>query len=118
MLGVPSSWRLRVDSKYGAKRMRGALGSCENETMITGEPQPATAPDTADAVDSAPTDLVDESNASYAQIAPPAVRRAATRRGLLGGGDVSKAPRNLAGCELDPISGASSGVSWDDPEEL
>jgi hypothetical protein len=82
--------------------------------MITGEPQSAT----TDPADSVPTDLVDESNASYAHIAPPAVRRAATRRGLLGGGDASKAPRNLAGCELDPISGASSGVSWDDPEEL
>lgn len=93
--------------------MRAAPRSCENETMITGEPQSATDP-----VDSVPTDLIDESNASYARIAPPAVRRAATRRGLLGGGDASKAPRNLAGCELDPISGASSGVSWDDPEEL
>ena len=81
--------------------------------MITGEPQP-----TSDPVDSGPTDLIDESNASYAHIAPPARRRAATRRGLLGGGDASKAPRNLAGCELEPISGASSGVSWDDPEEL
>jgi hypothetical protein len=81
--------------------------------MITGEPQPTTDP-----ADSVPTDLIDESNASYARIAPPAVRRAATRRGLLGGGDVSKAPRNLAGCELDPISGSSSGVSWDDPDEL
>jgi hypothetical protein len=84
--------------------------------MITGEPQPATDP--ADAADAGPNDLVDESNAFYARIAPPAVRRAATRRGLLGGGDASKAPRNLAGCELDPIAGASSGVSWDDPEEL
>jgi hypothetical protein len=81
--------------------------------MITGEPQPATDPD-----DSVPTDLIDESNAFYASIAPPAIRRAATRRGLLGGGDVSKAPRNLTDCELDPISGASSGVSWDDPDEL
>jgi len=81
--------------------------------MITGEPQPATDPD-----DSVPTDLIDESNAFYASIAPPAVRRAATRRGLLGGGDVSKAPRNLAAGELDPIEGASSGVSWDDPDEL
>ncbi|WP_129784993.1 hypothetical protein [Promicromonospora panici] len=98
--------------------MRKTLGSCENEIMITGEPQPATATDTADDDDPVPTDLIDESNASYARIAPPAVRRAATRRGLLGGGDASKAPRNLAGCELDPISGASSGVSWDDPEEL
>jgi hypothetical protein len=93
--------------------MRGSLPFCENETMITGEPQPA-----SDPVDSGPTDLIDESNASYAHIAPPAHRRVATRRGLLGGGDVSKAPRNLAGCELDPIAGASSGVSWDDPEEL
>lgn len=81
--------------------------------MITGKPQPA-----VDPVASEPTDLVDESNTSYAHISPPRVRRAATRRGLLGGGDVSKAPRNLAGCELDPIVGPSSGVSWDDPEEL
>lgn len=80
--------------------------------MITGEPQ------STEPAEHGPTDLVDESNASYAHLAPPAVRRAASRRGLLGGGDVSKAPRNLAGCELDPISGASSGVSWDDPEEL
>jgi hypothetical protein len=88
-------------------------GFCENVFMITGEPQSATEP-----ADSGPTDLVDESNAFYARIAPPAVRRAATRRGLLGGGDASKAPRNLADCALDPISGSSSGVSWDDPEEL
>ncbi len=86
---------------------------CEDEAMITAEPQ-----STSDSADSVPTDLIDESNDSYAHIAPPAVRRVATRRGLLGGGDVSKAPRNLAGCELDPISGASSGVSWDDPDEL
>lgn len=81
--------------------------------MITGKPQPA-----VDPVESEPTDLVDESNTSYAHISPPAVRRAATRRGILGGGDASKAPRNLAESELDPIAGASSGVSWDDPEEL
>ncbi|WP_369373708.1 hypothetical protein AB1046_06965 [Promicromonospora sp. Populi] len=87
--------------------------------MITGEPQPASDPlDSLDPLGSVPTDLIDESNASYAHIAPPAVRRVATRRGLLGGGDVSKAPRNLAGCELEPISGSSSGVSWDDPDEL
>jgi hypothetical protein len=113
VVGVPSSWRLRGDSKYCAKQMREPPVFCENVFMITGEPQPTTEP-----VDSGPTDLIDESNASYARIAPPAVRRAATRRGLLGGGDASKAPRNLADCALDPISGASSGVSWDDPEEL
>lgn len=91
--------------------MRGGPVCCETGAMITGEPQPTTEP-----AGPVLTDLIDESNASYARIAPPAVRRAATRRGLLGGGDVSKAPRNLA--ELDPISGASSGVSWDDPDEL
>jgi hypothetical protein len=113
VLGVPWTWRVRTDSKYCAKRMRHSTDSCKDDGMITGEPQPTT-----DQADTVPVDLIDESNASYAHIAPPAVRRAATRRGLLGGGDVSKAPRNLAGCEREPIAGSSSGVSWDDPDEL
>ncbi|WP_125777820.1 hypothetical protein [Antribacter gilvus] len=66
-----------------------------------------------------PTDRVDESIASYARLAPPRVIRADGARGaVLGGGDATKAPRRLSEQQLEPIEGASSGVSWDDPEEL
>lgn len=60
----------------------------------------------------------DESLASYARIAPRPPERRPTRRELLGGGDATKAPKRLAAGELRPITGDSSGISWDDPEEL
>ncbi|MGC5166386.1 hypothetical protein [Luteimicrobium sp. DT211] len=40
------------------------------------------------------------------------------RRELLAGGDASRAPQSLSATELHPIEGASSGTSWDDPDEL
>ncbi|RPF21056.1 hypothetical protein [Myceligenerans xiligouense] len=61
---------------------------------------------------------VDESLASYARIAPRLRKRRPTRSEVLGGGDATKAPKNLGIGELRPITGDSSGVSWDDPEEL
>ncbi|MBO0610629.1 hypothetical protein [Myceligenerans salitolerans] len=60
----------------------------------------------------------DESLASYARIAPKPRERRPTRSEVLGGGDATKAPKRLAIGELRPITGDSSGVSWDDPEEL
>jgi hypothetical protein len=33
-------------------------------------------------------------------------------------GSATKAPKRLAAEELHPMTGDSSGVSWDDPEEL
>ncbi|MCF4121901.1 hypothetical protein L1785_13035 [Antribacter sp. KLBMP9083] len=65
------------------------------------------------------SDLIDESIASYARLAPPRHARGISPRGaVLGGGDATKAPRRLSAGQLEPIEGASSGVSWDDPEEL
>jgi hypothetical protein len=40
------------------------------------------------------------------------------RRELLAGGNASRAPHSLHATELHPIEGASSGTSWDDPDEL
>lgn len=60
----------------------------------------------------------DESLASYARISPQPPERRPTRREVLGGGDATKAPKRLNAGELRPITGDSSGVSWDDPEEL
>ncbi|MBE1876806.1 hypothetical protein [Myceligenerans pegani] len=63
-------------------------------------------------------ELAEESPASYARIAPRPPKRRPTRSELLGGGDATKAPKRLAAEELHPMTGDSSGVSWDDPEEL
>lgn len=63
-------------------------------------------------------ELGDESVASYARIAPRPRKRRPTRSELLGGGDATKAPKRLAAEELHPMTGDSSGVSWDDPAEL
>ncbi|GAB3169969.1 hypothetical protein GCM10027059_35720 [Myceligenerans halotolerans] len=60
----------------------------------------------------------DESLASYARIAPRPPKRRPTRSEVLGGGDATKAPKRLAAEELHPMTGDSSGISWDDPEEL
>jgi hypothetical protein len=60
---------------------------------------------------------LDESIASSARIAPR--RRDADPEGdPRAGGDASKAPHSLRETELGPIDGASSGISWDDPDEL
>ncbi|GAA1986768.1 hypothetical protein GCM10009718_25260 [Isoptericola halotolerans] len=62
--------------------------------------------------------LLDESIASQARIAPR--RRSLTephgdpRRG----GDATKAPTSLSQPERQAHDGASSGHSWDDPDEL
>lgn len=40
------------------------------------------------------------------------------RRELLAGGDAKRAPHSLSETERHPIEGASSGTSWDDPDEL
>jgi len=37
---------------------------------------------------------------------------------VLTGGDATKAPHSLSEAERRPIEGASSGTSWDDPDEL
>jgi hypothetical protein len=62
-------------------------------------------------------ELLEESNASQARISPR--RRDDDPEGdPRAGGDASKAPHTLSETELGPIEGASSGVSWDDPDEL
>ncbi|WP_100350951.1 hypothetical protein [Luteimicrobium subarcticum] len=40
------------------------------------------------------------------------------RRDVLAGGDAKRAPHSLSETERHPIEGASSGTSWDDPDEL
>ncbi|WP_418276725.1 hypothetical protein ACNHYB_02130 [Isoptericola jiangsuensis] len=62
--------------------------------------------------------LLDESIASQARIAPR--RRSATDKhgDPRTGGDATKAPTSLSQTVLRPIEGASSGHSWDDPDEL
>ncbi len=60
---------------------------------------------------------LEESNASQARIAP---RRPAAGDPYLDprpGGDASKAPTSLSPRDPDPID-TSSGVAWDDPDEL
>ncbi|MFE6970464.1 hypothetical protein [Isoptericola sp. NPDC057653] len=71
-----------------------------------------------EAVTPAPVDMLDESIASQARLAPrrrPLDERPGDPRA---GGDAAKAPASLSAAELGPIEGASSGVSWDDPDEL
>ena len=62
-------------------------------------------------------DRLEESVASQARIAP-ARRRGASEGDPRAGGDATKAPLTLSQTELAPIEGDSSGVSWDDPDEL
>jgi hypothetical protein len=63
-------------------------------------------------------ELLEESNASQARIAPR--RRSADdpHGDPRAGGDATKAPTSLSQTELRPIEGYSSGHSWDDPDEL
>jgi len=70
-------------------------------------------------VPTTPWDRLEESIASQARIAPP--RRSADSDpdgDPRAGGDASKAPQTLTETELGPMEGASSGTSWDDPDEL
>ncbi|MGW8565430.1 hypothetical protein [Isoptericola sp. NPDC055881] len=63
-------------------------------------------------------DMLDESIASQARLAPrrrPQDDRLGDARA---GGDAAKAPTSLTAAEHGPMEGASSGVSWDDPDEL
>ncbi|WP_166848242.1 hypothetical protein [Isoptericola sp. BMS4] len=59
---------------------------------------------------------LDESIASQARLAPR--RIVGEFRDPRPGGDASKAPASLSATERHPIEGASSGISWDDPDEL
>jgi len=61
---------------------------------------------------------LDESIASQARIAPRRSTMTDPEHDARAGGDASKAPTSLRQAELRPIEGASSGVSWDDPDEL
>ncbi|WP_278234571.1 hypothetical protein [Isoptericola sp. AK164] len=62
--------------------------------------------------------LLDESIASQARIAPRQ-RSATDEHGDPRiGGDATKAPLSLSQSERRPMEGASSGHSWDDPDEL
>ncbi|MGH8964141.1 MAG: hypothetical protein ACRDXB_02255 [Actinomycetes bacterium] len=66
----------------------------------------------------APVDRLDESNASQARLAPRRRRAGDEYRDPRSGGDAAKAPTSLSAAELHPIECASSGISWDDPDEL
>jgi|GEM_PF-1471500 len=66
----------------------------------------------------APVDKLDESIASQARLAPRRRPLDDQYRDSRSGGDAAKAPASLSAAELGPIEGASSGVSWDDPDEL
>ncbi|GAB6938872.1 hypothetical protein [Isoptericola variabilis] len=65
-----------------------------------------------------PVDRLDESIASQARLAPRRRPLDDRDRDARSGGDAAKAPASLSAAELGPIEGASSGVSWDDPDEL
>jgi len=65
-----------------------------------------------------PVDRLDESIASQARLAPRRRPQDDHDRDPRSGGDAAKAPTSLSAAELGPMEGASSGVSWDDPDEL
>ncbi len=57
------------------------------------------------------------SDIASARLSPP--REDGDEHGdVLTGGDPTKAPHSLSEAERRPIEGASSGTSWDDPDEL
>ncbi|WP_454044034.1 hypothetical protein [Cellulosimicrobium sp. Marseille-Q8652] len=62
-------------------------------------------------------DDLNQSDIASARLSPP--RDDDEERGdVLTGGDATKAPHSLSEVERRPIEGASSGTSWDDPDEL
>ncbi|MCB7138093.1 hypothetical protein [Cellulosimicrobium marinum] len=62
-------------------------------------------------------DDLNQSDIASARLSPP--REDEEGRGdVLTGGDATKAPHSLSEVERRPIEGASSGTSWDDPDEL
>jgi hypothetical protein len=69
-------------------------------------------------VPNTPRDRLDESIASQARIAPRRRKATVPDGDPRAGGDATKAPLSLSETELGPIEGHSSGVSWDDPDEL
>lgn len=80
-------------------------------------PGPAVPPDAASGELLRRRRLLEESIASAGRIALPEPERDPAAD-LRGGGDPSKAPASFRAVELGPIEMASSGTSWDDPEEL
>ncbi|GAA4727864.1 hypothetical protein GCM10023216_18880 [Isoptericola chiayiensis] len=62
--------------------------------------------------------LLDESIASQARIAPKRRSASDPHGDPRTGGDATKAPNSLSQSERRPMEGASSGHSWDDPDEL
>ncbi len=62
--------------------------------------------------------LLDESIASQARIAPRRRSHTDPHGDPRSGGDASKAPHSLSEAERHLHEDASSGHSWDDPEEL
>ena len=69
-------------------------------------------------VPNTPWDRLEESIASQARIAPRQSAATLPDGDPRAGGDATKAPQSLSETELGPIEGYSSGVSWDDPDEL
>ena len=62
-------------------------------------------------------DDINQSDIASARLSPPREREE-ERGDVLTGGDATKAPTSLSENERRPIEGASSGTSWDDPDEL
>ena len=63
-------------------------------------------------------DDLNQSDIAYARLSPPREQDERRPGDVLTGGDASKAPQSLSENERRPIDGASSGTSWDDPDEL
>lgn len=62
-------------------------------------------------------DDLDQSDVSSLRLAPR--REEDDEVGdVRGGGDATKAPPSLSQAQRHPLEGASSGTSWDDPDEL
>ncbi|MBD5787639.1 hypothetical protein IF650_15850 [Cellulosimicrobium terreum] len=60
---------------------------------------------------------LNESDIASARLSPR--REAQGEKGdVLTGGDAKRAPHSLSEAERRPMDGASSGTSWDDPDEL
>jgi len=62
-------------------------------------------------------DDLNQSDIASARLSPPRDDEAEPGD-VLTGGDATKAPHSLSEAERRPIEGASSGTSWDDPDEL
>lgn len=63
-------------------------------------------------------DDLNQSDIASARLSPRREDEGEGSGDVLTGGDATKAPQSLSENERRPIEGASSGTSWDDPDEL